>query len=163
MRRLLSAFPLLALVACAIRPGSIVPASAPPGPALPPPGGAFEVVAHTAASVSLPLEVAGQAYGGLEPVLREAVGRAVSPRAAGLLTLDLLAADARVTGGEWAVSLDVRATLRRRVGNVFVAQTESVCRASAPGARVDGNALIWDCLQQVGQHLAGWLDGLPSP
>jgi hypothetical protein len=122
----------------------------------------FEVVARIAgAKDPLPVSGAHVAFSDLETALGQAVLRVVKPRHDSVLTIELIAADAAYKDTRLAVSMVVRATLRTRLGNTFVAQTQVVCR---DGAIIDADAgakVIWSCMTHLGQDLGGWLEGLP--
>jgi hypothetical protein len=160
MRRAAHAI-VVTLIGCGVRLVPIVPDGPGAGTVQAPSDASFEVVAHTA-GVRDPLPVSGTsiAFADLEPALARAVLRAVRPKQHHTLTVELVAADAEYAGSRLAISLVARATLRTRDGNVFVAQTQAICRDSAivePGA---GAAVVWSCMARLGKDLGGWLDGL---
>ena len=115
------------------------------------------------AGVHDPLPVSGASveYADLETALGQAVLRLVVPRHDSVLAVELVAGDASYAHDRLVVSLVARATLRTRLGNAYIGQTQVVCRDSAfvsAGRRWSG---IWSCLTHLGQDLGGWLDGLP--
>jgi hypothetical protein len=57
-------------------------------------------------------------------------------------------------------SVGVRATLRARAGNVYLAQTQASCRQGGIVAPDQGAPIIYRCMTEVGHDLAGWLDGV---
>jgi hypothetical protein len=139
-------------------------------PVGPPHGGfsatdaSFEVVPRLAGARD-PLPVAGSdvAFSDLARALGHAVLRAVAPYHDGVLTVELVRADADFNSARLSVSLVARATLRTRVGNDFIATTTSVCH---DGAIVDPDAgapVLWSCMARIGRELAGWLADVPPP
>ncbi len=142
----------------------VVPDGAAMGAAAVPSDPTFEVVARIAGARD-PLSVSGAdvAYADLEHALDEAVVHAVPPRRDSVLTVELYAADAGYTGDRLHVSLAVRATLRSRVGNVFVAQTTVVCRDGAIVPPEAGSKVVWSCMTRLGHDIGGWLADLGGP
>jgi hypothetical protein len=153
-----------ALAACSTPGGAVIraiPYGEPPfgkSPADP----TFQVVARLGGAKD-PLPVSGGhvAYADLDGVLGEAVLRAVEPRSNHVLTVELIAGDAGYDSGRLSISLVVRATLRTRLGNTFIAQTQAVCREGAIVEPEVGTKVLWACMTHLGQDLAGWLAGLP--
>ena len=123
----------------------------------------FEVVARVA-GVRDPLPVADTAiaFADLATSLEQAVRRSVPPRHDDVLTVELVAGDASYTGSRLAVSLVVRATLRARHGDTFIAQKQVVCRDGAITPPERGARVIWSCMTRLGQDLGGWLEDLPK-
>ena len=122
----------------------------------------FEVVPRLAGARD-PLPVSGSdvEFADLARALGHAVLRAVPPYHNGVLTVELVRADADYNSARLSVSLVVRATLRRRVGNDFLATTTSVCH---DGAIVDpdvGTQVLWSCMARIGSELAGWIADVP--
>nr|HEX4316410.1 hypothetical protein [Kofleriaceae bacterium] len=124
----------------------------------------FEVVARISGARD-PLTVAGAdvAYADLERALDEAVVHAVQPRHDSVLTVELVAADAGYRNARLDVSLVVRATLRTRVGNMFVGQTTVVCRDGAIVSPEAGARVVWSCMARIGHDLGGWLADIKPP
>jgi hypothetical protein len=122
----------------------------------------FEVVPRLAGARD-PLPVAGSdvEFADLARALGHAVLRSVAPYHDGVLTVELVRADADYNSARLSVSLVVRATLRSRVGNDFIATTTSVCH---DGAIIDpdtGTPVLWSCMARIGRELAGWLADVP--
>ena len=122
----------------------------------------FEVVPRLAGARD-PLPVSGSdvEFADLARALGHAVLRSVTPYHDGVLTVELVRADAEYNSARLSVSLVVRATLRSRIGNDFIATTTSVCH---DGAIVDpdtGNPVLWSCMARIGRELAGWLADVP--
>lgn len=122
----------------------------------------FAVIAHVA-GIHDPLPVAGSdvEFSDLANALTQAVLRVVKPRHDSVLTVDLIAGDARYRDTRLSASLVVRATLRSNSGNAFIAQTEAVCREGAIVDPDSGAHVIWTCMTHLGHDLSGWLEGLP--
>ncbi len=123
----------------------------------------FEVVAQiNGAKDPLPVSGADVAYEGLQAALAQAVLRAVPPRHDNILTVELIAADVQYKNDRLSLSLVARATLRTRIGNTFVAQTQVVCRDGAVVPPSAGARVVWSCMARLGQDLRGWLEGFPG-
>jgi hypothetical protein len=122
----------------------------------------FEVVPRLAGARD-PLPVAGSdvAFADLARALGHAVLRAVAPYHDGVLTVELVRADAEYNSARLSVSLVVRATLRRRVGNDFIATTTSVCHDGAIADPDVGAPVLWSCMARIGRELAGWIADIP--
>ena len=136
-------------------------------------GAPLEVVSRSAA-VPDPLPVRGSnvAYGDLETAIAVAVETAVAPWTAShrddivakkggwKLLLELTGADAQLeTAGRLVVSLDVRATLLARSGNVYLGQTQLGCREGGLASEHEGAPVIDRCMTRIARDLAGWLAG----
>jgi hypothetical protein len=123
----------------------------------------FQVVARVA-GVKDPLPVGGAdvAFADLATSLDQAVRRSVPPRHDNVLTVELIAGDASYKDTRFSVSLVVRATLRLRFGDTFIAQKQVVCRDGAIVAPEKAARVIWSCMTRIGQDLGGWLEDLPQ-
>jgi hypothetical protein len=130
--------------------------------------------------VADPLVVRGShiAYGDLGQALGIAVSAATAPWAAShrehpvaraggwSVTVEIIGAEAALEPeGRVIVGLDVRATLRARSGNVYLAQTQTGCREAGLGSAEEGAPVVYRCMMRVGRDLAGWLEGgvVPEP
>jgi hypothetical protein len=136
-------------------------------------GGPLEIVSRsTAVSDPLPVRGGDLAYGDLEPALGILVTAATAPWVAShrddaiarkggwTVLIELTGADAQLEpAGRVVVSLDVRATLRTRSGNVYLGQTQLGCRDGGPVSVEDGAPVVTRCMTRVGRDLAGWLGG----
>ena len=156
-----------ALLACALAAASCGRRLVPVIPDGTPTGGTspidptFEIVARiNGIRDPLPVVNANVAFAGLERSLGQAVVREVAPRHDSVLTVELVAGDADYRDPRLSVSLVARATLRTRVGNTFVAQTEVVCRDGAIVTPESGGHVIWSCMTRLGHDLGGWLADL---
>jgi hypothetical protein len=140
----------------------VVPDGVTPGVATAAADPTFQVVAHVA-GIKDPLPVAGAsvAFADLARSLGQAVLRSVPPRHDNVLTVELVAGDASYKDTRFSVSLVVRATLRERFGDTFIAQRQAVCRDGAIIEPEAGARVIWSCMTRLGQDLGGWLQGLP--
>ncbi len=134
----------------------------------------IEVITRKNNSVIDPLPVrgAGIAFGDVEASLGHAVASATVPWAeknrgvrpeGWQLLVDLVQADALRRGEEVEVSFGVRATLRTRVGNHYIAQTQAHCRRSAAVEPRGAAPVVFDCMARVGRELSGWLGGISEP
>jgi hypothetical protein len=161
--RALVAIGALVVAGCAPELVRVVPESPSNGDATAAPSDpTFEVVARVNGARD-PLRVANDeiAYTDLERALGQAVIRAVPPRHDSVLSVELVAADARYEESRISVSMVVRATLRTRVGNASIAQDQFVCRDGAFVPPPVGGRVIWSCMSRIGQDIGGWLAGLP--
>src|SRR5579863_1243501 len=112
---------LITLPGCGRRLVPVVPDGTPSG-GTSPVDPTFEVVARVnGIRDPLPVGDADVAYADLERSLGQAVVREVAPRHDSVLTVELVAGDAEFHEPRLSVSLVVRATLRTRLGNTFVA------------------------------------------
>ena len=131
----------------------------------------LEVITRKNATVRDPLPVRGSlvSFTEVEAALGHAVSSASVPWAAAhmqarpegwQLELELIAADAYARGREVTVTLDVRATLRTRTGNRYLAQTQAHCQRSAVLAPRQAAPVVFACMTRVGRQLGGWLGGI---
>jgi hypothetical protein len=132
----------------------------------------LEVVTRsTAVSDPLPLRGSDVAYGDIEAGLGHAIASAavpwadahkgdVSGKAGWQLFVEITRAAADYDAGRVIFSVDVRATLRARAGNVYLAQTQASCRQGGLVPPANGAPIIYRCMTEVGRDLAGWLDGV---
>src|SRR5262249_3594965 len=63
------------------------------------------------------------------------------------------------TSDRLVVRMIVRATLREKSGNSYVAQTHARSSTSGPLGPDRGAGLVRRCTDEIGGHLAGWLAG----
>ena len=132
----------------------------------------LEVVTRsTAVRDPLPLRGSGVAYGDIEAGLGHAISSAAVPWAdfhrgdrtaknGWQLFVEVTNVDAQFDGERVIFSVGVRATLRARAGNVYLAQTQASCRQGGIVAPDKGAPIIYRCMTEVGHDLAGWLDGV---
>jgi hypothetical protein len=76
------------------------------------------------------------------------------------LFVEIINADAQYEGGRVIFSVGVRATLRGRAGNVYLAQTQTSCRQGGIVPPDKGAPIMYRCMMEVGHDLAGWLEGV---
>jgi hypothetical protein len=132
----------------------------------------LEVVTRsTAISDPLPVGRTGVAYGDVEAALGHAIASATVPWAAKhrkaasgtdgwQLFVEITNADAESDDGRVIFSVGVRATLRARAGNVYLAQSQASCRQGGLVASDKGAPVMYRCMMEIGHDLAGWLDGV---
>jgi hypothetical protein len=132
----------------------------------------LEVVTRsTAVRDPLPLTGSGVAYGDIEAGLGHAISSAAVPWAEShrksrtgqkgwQLFVEVTNVDATYEDRRVIFSVGVRATLRARSGNVYLAQTQASCRQGGIVAPDKGAPIIYRCMMEVGHDLAGWLDGV---
>jgi len=109
----------------------------------------------------LPVNGASVDFVDLAAALGQAIVRTIAPRADSVLTVELIAGDASYKDTRLSVSLVARATLRSRLGNDFIAQTQVLCRDGAVVDAEAGARFMWSCMTHLAQDLGGWLEGLP--
>lgn len=142
-----------------------IPMTATPSGAIP-----LEVVTR-GTGVPDPLTVRGShvVYGDTEAALGLAVSSACVPWAnehraqrpdGWQLFVELIQADAEAKDDRLIVTLGVRATLRTRAGNGYLAQTQAHCRQAGLVSPDEGGAVVFACMSRVGRDLAGWLSGV---
>jgi hypothetical protein len=117
----------------------------------------------------LPVRGARVAYGEVESALGHAVASAAVPWADAhraqrpdgwQLLVELTHAEAERLGPRMVVGFGVRATLRTRTGNFYLAQTQAHCRDASLVAPAEGAGLIFGCMSRIGRELGGWLGGV---
>ena len=126
-------------------------------------------------AVQDPLRVGGTSvvYGDIEAALGHAVSSATVPWAHAHenksskdekdgweLFVEVINADSSYDGERLVVSFGVRATLRARAGNDYLAQTQASCRQGGIVAPQKGAPIIYGCMMEIGRTLGGWLDGV---
>jgi hypothetical protein len=125
----------------------------------------------TAVRDPLPLQGTSIVYGDIEAALGHAVSSATVPWAdehrkhprAGdgwQLAVEVTNAEAEYDDGRVIFSLGVRATLRGRSGNIYLAQTQASCRQGGIVAPDKGAPIMYRCMMEIGHDLDGWLDGV---
>ncbi len=164
---------LVAAVGCAAGPAATVPLLKVAGT---PNAASVEAdleVVTKATAIPDPLPVHGTRvdYAELEPSLGHAVASAAASWAhehgpahpdGWRLLVELTQASAEYQRGRLMVALNVRATLRTRKGNVYLAQTHANCSQAALVAPQEGAPVVFSCMSQIGRDLAGWLSGLDA-
>jgi hypothetical protein len=131
----------------------------------------LEVITQsTAVPDPLPVHGANVSYAEIESALGHAVASATVPWAerhrddAGgrgwQLFVEMTNGDASYDAGRVIFTMTVRATLRARAGNVYLAQTQASCRQGGLVPAERGAPVMYRCMMQVGHQLAGWLDGV---
>jgi hypothetical protein len=132
----------------------------------------LEVVTRsTAVADPLPVQGTDVAYGDVEAALGHAIASATVPwaekhRKVGKTTdgwqlfVEVTNADAEYEDGRVIFSVAVRATLRARAGNIYLAQSQASCRQGGLVKSDKGAPVMYRCMMEVGHDLAGWLDGV---
>jgi hypothetical protein len=132
----------------------------------------LEVVTRsTAVRDPLPLRGTDVAYGDIEAGLGHAISTAAVPWADSHRThgtakkgwqlfVEVTNVDATYEDRRVVFSVGVRATLRARAGNVYLAQTQASCMQGGIAPPAGGAPIIYRCMMEVGHDLAGWLDGV---
>ena len=110
-------------------------------------------------------------YGDVETALGHAIASATVPWAnehktdahakeGWELFVEVTNADAAYDADRAIFSLGVRATLRTRAGNGYLAQTQTSCRQGGIVQPDKGAPIMYGCMMEVGRNLAGWLEGV---
>jgi hypothetical protein len=132
----------------------------------------LEVVTRsTAVRDPLTMRGSGVAYADVEGALGHAISSATVPWAQARrdkgadgdgwqLFVEITNADASYEDGRVIFSVGVRATLRARAGNIYLAQTQASCRQGGIVAADKGAPIMYRCMMEIGRDLAGWLDGV---
>lgn len=128
------------------------------------------VTRSTAVRDPLPMRGTGVVYGEVEMALGHAVSSATVPWAEAHqsgkakdgweLFVEVTNADAKYDDDRAIFSLGVRATLRQRAGNEYLAQTQTSCRQGGVVQPSKGAPIMYGCMMEIGRNLAGWLDGV---
>lgn len=129
------------------------------------------VTRSTAVNDPLHMHGSNVVYGDIEAALGHAIASATVPWADGHKThstgrdgwqlfVEVTNADASYEDGRVIFSVGVRATLRARAGNVYLAQTQVSCRQGGIVAPEKGAPTMYKCMTEIGRDLAGWLDGV---
>jgi hypothetical protein len=131
---------------------------------------AIEVTSRSAGIASpLPLKGTCVVYAAIEESLGHIVTAEVLPWAEAKraiephgwqLIVDLWRATAQRHDGAITVALDVRATLRTREGNRYIAQTQAHCKQTVIAEAADAAPAFYACMTSVGKELGGWLGGV---
>jgi hypothetical protein len=77
-----------------------------------------------------------------------------------VLTVELTHAEAEYAKGRLGLAMVARATLHEQEGNVYVAQTQVVCRESEWNTPEHGATIVTSCALHLGREIEGWLEGL---
>ena len=131
----------------------------------------LEVVTRsTAIQDPLPVRNSDVVYGDIEAAMGHAVASATvdwaeqnkGKRPEGWqLTVERVDADAQEqTGGRLVVSITSRATLRTRVGNGYLAQTQTTCNTTGIVTPEQGAPVLYNCMTRIGRDLSNWLAGV---
>jgi hypothetical protein len=129
----------------------------------------LEVVTRSSLPEPLALVNGNARYADLELSLGHAVTSAVAPWAeehravrpdGWQLLIELANARAERDDGVISVAINARATLRTRVGHVYLAQTQAHCLARGAAPATGGAPVFYVCMMSLGRELAGWLGGI---
>jgi hypothetical protein len=166
--RLFACATLVVCVGCA--PTLIPLGAAVPVTDAPPRDTPLEIVTRSGAPDPLPLGGSNARFGDLEVSLGHAVATAAvawadahrGERPDGWqLLVELPQARAeRSLDGVITVTMNVRATLRARVGHEYLAQTQAHCKERGLSTPERAAPLFYGCMMAVGRDLAGWLGGV---
>ncbi len=165
------AFAMLCLAGCVRGAPVIVPLLAAGAPAESAEVSLEVVTKSTAVPDPLPVHGAAVDYGELEPALGHTVASAAAAwaNAHGVkhpdgwqLFVELTQATAEYKDGRLMVALNVRATLRTRKGNTYLAQTHANCSQAGLVAPDAGAPVVLGCMSHIGRDLAGWLSGIDT-
>lgn len=129
------------------------------------------VTRSTAVHDPLPMRGSDATYGDVESALGYAVSSATVPWASQHRSLpaskdgwelfvEVTNADAHYDEGRVVFTVAVRATLRARAGNVYLAQTQASCRQGGIAQPDQGGSIMYKCMMEIGRDLDGWLEGV---
>ena len=129
------------------------------------------VTRSTAVEDPLHMRGSGVGYGDVETALGYAVSSATVPWAEAhrehpsskdgwQLSVEITNDDAVYDDHRVIFSVAVRATLRARAGNVYLAQTQASCRQGGIAEPDRGAPIMYRCMLEIGRDLAGWLEGV---
>jgi len=129
------------------------------------------VTRSTAVHDPLHVRGTGVVYGDVETTLGHAIASATvtwakahenakSAKEGWELFVEVTAADAWSEDDRVVFSLAVRATLRQRSGNDYLAQTQASCRQGGIVAPQKGAPIVYGCMMEIGRTLSGWLEGV---
>ena len=129
------------------------------------------VTRSTAVTDPLPMRGSAVTYADVESALGYAIASATVPwasqrradpssRDGWQLSVELTSASAQYDGGRVIFSLAVRATLRARAGNVYLAQTQASCRQGGIAPPEGGGPVMYKCMMEIGRDLDGWMEGV---
>jgi hypothetical protein len=162
--------PFIALMSCSCAAPTFVPLIATAGvPITPTPTGAIPLEVRTRSTGvhdPLPVKDAAVVYGELEGALGHAVASACAPWAevhrgrapqGYQLSVELIRAEAAEKRSRFTISLGVRATLRARHDNTYIAQSQAFCSDAGLVAASNAGPVIYSCMMRLGRDLAGWL------
>ncbi|HEY2747358.1 MAG TPA: hypothetical protein VGL86_22200 [Polyangia bacterium] len=161
------------VVVCAGCAPTLIPlGAAVPVTDAPPRDTPLELVTRSSAADPLPLLYARRSasYGDLEVSLGHAVATASVAWAEAhrgerpdgwQLVVELVQARAENSlDGVITVTMNVRATLRARMGHEYLAQTQAHCKERGLSTPERAAPLFYGCMMAVGRELAGWLGGV---
>jgi hypothetical protein len=77
------------------------------------------------------------------------------------LTVEIMQADVEYSHGRLIMAMNVNATLRSRVGRVYLAQTQARCQQAGVVEAEQGGQVVYACMMRIGRDLGGWMGGLP--
>jgi hypothetical protein len=131
----------------------------------------LEVVTRsTSIQDPLPVRNSDVVYGDIEAAMGHAVSSATVDWAEAnkgkrpdgwQLTVELVDADAQEQpGGRLIVSITARGTLRTRVGNGYLAQTQTSCNTTGIVPAEQGAPVLYNCMTRIGRDLSNWLAGV---
>ncbi len=168
-----AAIAISALILCACESTrQIVPLLDAGVPLTPPTSAPLRVVTRsTAVHDPLPMRGSDVTYTDVESALGYAISSAAVPWAnqhrthpeskdGWQLFVEITNADAQYDDGRVIFSVAVRATLRGRAGNVYLAQTQASCRQGGVARPDKGGPVMTKCMMEIGRDLDGWLEGV---
>lgn len=124
------------------------------------------VTRSTAVRDPLPVSGSNVVYGDFEAALGHAISSAAVPwvdknqarRPGGWqLFVEVIQAEAEHDGARLIVAINVRATLRARVGGAHIAQTETQCKDGGLVSAGGGAPVLYGCMTRIGRDLTSWL------
>jgi hypothetical protein len=130
----------------------------------------LEVVTRsTAVRDPLPVEGSTVSFADIEGALGHAISSAAVPWADAhraqrpegwQLVVEVIQAESSFREGRLSIAINTRATLRTRVGNEYIAQTNMRCREAGLTTPETGGPVVYACMTHLGRDLTGWLGGV---
>jgi hypothetical protein len=132
-------------------------------PIVPSPAALEIVTASTTVREPLQIRGAPEAFIELAPALREAVASVVDGSfSQWRLSLELIEATAESVAGRLIVRMTVRATVRSRADNAYLAQSQQVCSTSGLVEPRDGARVAHACLLELARETGSWLQRIKT-
>jgi hypothetical protein len=132
-------------------------------PVVPSPAALEIVTASTTVREPLQIRGAPEAFIELAPALREAVATVVDGSfSQWRLSLELIDATAEEIAGRLIVRMTVRATVRSRADNAYLAQSQQVCSTSGLVEPRDGARVAHACLLELARETGSWLQRIKT-
>jgi hypothetical protein len=132
-------------------------------PMAPSPAALEIVTASTTVREPLQIRGAPEAFIELAPALRETIASVVDGSfSQWKLSLELTEATAEWTSGRLIVRMTMRATVRSRADNAYLAQSQRVCSATGLVEPQNGARVAHACLLELARDTSSWLQRIKT-